>query len=592
MFQSDTETQTGGDRRRPVADGAARRPLFDPAIVLASIWRLRFLVLTTTVVGTVLGILLAFSTPHEYHATARLYVDPRDMRASEMDGDSQLLPTDAMLAMVDSQVEILQSSNVLEAVAAELDLVDDPEFNGSLETGGVGALVSLAASFLGSDDEEPSRRIVLANLRDAVSVSREASTFVVNVTVRSLDPEKSARIANAIVGNYLDNEAMARAGLLERTTTALSARIDDLRADLDQAERAVERFKAENGIIGASGQLIGENQLLAFAERLTEAQTARVALESRMESVRSVDVDDVLTGALPEEVASETMTGLRADYTDLRAEIASLTTRLGPRHPRLLALQSSLGAVRQSIQDELRRIAATAETELNRAINTEEELADQLAAVKSEQIDTNIDSVELRELEREAAATRQIYEDFLLRARRATQQQNLSIGNVRVIADAAPPLQPSGSSRKLIAVGGMIAGLVVGLGLAVVVGALRSLAGEGILRAPVLRITDRNSPGPVVAERRKRARPSDRQPSSLVTRIGGWWRARPAREAAVAPAGSPPPADHATRDEHPVVASSPPADTNAATTEDELEELRRRMRALKLRADAYSRMAP
>lgn len=577
MFQAENEMRTGGrdgDRRRPVADTGARRPLFDPVIVLASIWRMRLLVIATTLAGAVLGVMLALSTPHEYHATARLYVDPRDMRASEIDGDSQLLPTDAMLAMVDSQVEILQSSSVLEAVAEDLDLVEDPEFNGSLERGGVGALFSLVASVLDGGDEEPSRRIVLANLRDAISVGRESSTFVVNVTARSLDPEKAARIANAIVENYLNNEAMARAGLLERTTTALSARIDDLRADLDRAERAVERFKAENGIIGASGQLIGENQLLAFAERLTEAQTARVALESRVQSVRTVAVDDVLTGALPEAVASETMTGLRADYTDLRAEIASLTTRLGPRHPRLLALQSSLDAVRQSIQDELRRIVATAETELRRAVSTEEELAEQLAAVKSQQIDTNIDSVELRELEREAAATRQIYEDFLLRARRASQQQNISIGNARVIADAAPPLQPSGPSRKLIAMGGMMLGLLAGLGLAVAAGALRSLAGEGLLEAPQPKVAEETTVRSPAAERRNRLRLS-----GVSTRIGGWWRSARNANALAAP---------------PAVASenrSPPEPTED-TTDDELEELRDRMRALRQRADAYARMAP
>lgn len=605
MFQSESDRrETGAD----VDDTLGRRrsdfrhgqgPILDPGVILANIWRLRRVVVATTVIGALIGVLLALSTPQEYYAEARLYIDPRDMRASDTDNDSQLLPTDAMLAMVDSQVQILQSPRVLRATIDELDLLADPEFNGTLDQGGLSVLLGGAGAFLSAKESEPNVSIVLDNLRDRLTVSRDASTFVINVGMETRDAEKSARIANGIVENYLDNEAMARSGILERTSSALSSRIDDLRRDLDRAERAVEEYKAENGIIGASGEIIGENRLLAFSERLTQAQTAKVELQSRVRSIESVNVDDVVTGAMPEAVASETMTRLRGNYATLRAEIGSLTTQLGPRHPRLQSLRSSLETIRQSIRDELQRLVATARTELERATRTERELGERLATLKRQQLATNVDAVQLRELEREAAAMRQVYEDFLLRARRASEQQNISIGNVRVIADAVAPLRPSGTSRKLIAVAGTSTGFLVGLGIAFLAGAFESLTGH----RPTLGLTA----SAMIADAPRAKRP-ERGMGGPMWRFGQPGPDRSARETEAARTSAAEADDNArdvarTRSEtSPAIAESrvvtPRSGQGSETvravdemSDEELEKLRQRMRRLRERADAYARMA-
>ncbi|URK88503.1 hypothetical protein LP421_15305 [Rhizobium sp. RCAM05350] len=83
--------------------------------------------------------------------------------------------------------------------------------------------------------------------------------------------------------------------------------------------------------------------------------------------------------------------------------------------------------------------------------------------------------IELRELERKANATRMIYESFLKRASETGQEEKLTSKNIRVIASAQPPLQPTGPSRKLIAIGGLIAGFMAGVGLGIAFGVYRSM---------------------------------------------------------------------------------------------------------------------
>ncbi len=598
-----------GDRRQAAdrSDRRGRRSVIDPAILVDSLWRHRFLVLGATIAGGMIGVLLALSTPHYYSSTALLYIDPRDMRTTDPDSGSQLLPTDAMLALADSQVEILSSTNVLEAVIVDLNLTEDAELTGRLDGGGLSALTRL---FAGPDEESDTlERVALSNLREAVSVGRDPRTFIINLSVSTRDPDKSATIANSIVDNYLTNEARARSGLLERTSQALSERIEQLRLDLDLAERAVEQFKSDNGIVGASGELIGDNQLLGFAERLTEVQTDRVSLEARAEAVSAVDVDDIISGALPEGVASDTMTGLRSEYASIVSQADSLATRLGPRHPQIIALQSSLEAIRSEIRNELRRLDAAAQTELRRIRETEAQLTSQLDVLKTEQLAAGVDSVQLRELERKAAATRQIYEDFLLRSRQASEQQEILPGNVRVIADAEVPLQPSGTSRKLVAIAATIFGALAGLGYAGAVGAYESLSGQR------LRLRDlsprRGSKASTTASLASApAAPSPAAPATPP--LGTVPARRPAAERSsrfsflsgfklpfarksAANSESSPSFATPSAPARPVVDPRPvaeprPAVASSSPVDEEIEQLRERMRQLRARADAYSRM--
>ena len=130
-------------RERRAVPHEARGSLLDPAAIVDSLWRWKFLIAATSVAGAVVGVMIALATPHDYGATARLYIDPRDIRSSDTDSSSsQLLPTDAMLAVVDSQVEILSSNNVLQTVVDDLGLVSDPEMNGSVRPAGLGALIA------------------------------------------------------------------------------------------------------------------------------------------------------------------------------------------------------------------------------------------------------------------------------------------------------------------------------------------------------------------------------------------------------------------------------------------------------------------
>ncbi|TFF21976.1 chain-length determining protein [Jiella endophytica] len=450
-------------RAAPVTAGSG--PLFDPMQVLLAMWSLRWLVIGLTLLGIAAGVLIALASPHKYTAVTEILLDPRDIKLVQNEVTPNGLPSDATLALIQSQISVIYSNTVLQRVIDKADLANDPDFSGKSD----GLLSKLLAPFAGKEDPATVRRrqlMTLAALREALNVNRDAKSFVINLAVTTRDADKSAEIANLVADSFIDQLAKVQSDTAKRASDALSSRLTELRQRVVEAERAVETYKRENRLVGVGGRLVDDDYIVRINDQLAKARGETTALRVRAEQMRKASVDDVVKGTLPEELTSDSLARLRDSYSDLSQRVATLAATLGPRHPRLIAARDALDSVRDGIRRELERIVSSAQTELARAEQTDRELTAQVNDLKDKQLTTSASFVRLRELEREVDASRAVYEAFLLRARETGEQEQMSTANVHVISSATPPLDPSSTSRKLIVIASAIAGFVAGIGLA------------------------------------------------------------------------------------------------------------------------------
>ena len=454
----------------------SQKPLVDPVVLFRTIWRWRLLVVLTTIIGGVLGVMIALSTPHQYLAISQFVYDPRELRLTDTDFLPPSYSSESTLALVDSQVRIVSSVPVLETVVADLDLMNHPEFNGK-EAPGFGSVLGTLSQLLsgGGDEESESMVITVQNLASSVDVYRVPNTFIIHIAVTTQDPVTSANVANKILEVYMEKQQSAQSALFERTAEAMTKQLADLRRDVETAEQRVEQYKAEHDIVDAGGSLINDEQLVKLNEQLADIRAQKVEIQAKAETARNLNVDEILSGTSAEILESSTIGELRAEYAAAKRNFDTLSTSLGPRHPRRVAAAQTLETARSEVSNELRRIVSSTQTELRRIVQSEQQLAADLAVLKSRQMDTSEDLVRLRELEREANATSAIYESSLKRTRETREQQNLNTSNIRIVAEATTPLDPVGPSRKLIVIGGAIAGMIVGLGIAVLIGLYRGL---------------------------------------------------------------------------------------------------------------------
>nr|WP_202330341.1 GNVR domain-containing protein [Mesorhizobium sp. L-8-3] len=461
------------------------RPLIDPMKVIMGIVNARRLIAATTVLGALLGIAVALSTPKKYEAVAEILFDPRDLKLVDRELTQSGLPSDATLALVENQVRVITSGSVLNKVVDKLNLADDPEFNGQ-GSGGLGSVYSELRSLLSRSDAtaagDRKRRLAVENLAESLSVERGGKTFVIVVAAKTRDPEKSALIANTVTDVFLQTSGELQAGTAGRAAEELNARLDELRSGVEAAERKAEAYRAENDLIDAQGRLITDDEILRLNDQLAVARARTLELNARAASGKDIDVNDAIGGGLPEEMNSNVMTELRSQYAALKAEADRLAVRLGPRHPDRIAAEAQLDGARGRIANELRRIVASNQTELRRAVQLEQELSTRLAQLKVRQGTVSDDLVTLRELERDAAAKRAVYEAFLLRARETGEQKDINTANMSVISRALAPLTPLGPSRSMIVLAGALLGFMAGVGLGGARGAWQSLRENTAIR--------------------------------------------------------------------------------------------------------------
>ncbi|GJE26493.1 GumC family protein [Methylobacterium organophilum] len=448
--------------RAPSAWGLSLRGVFQ-------ILRRRALVILACALAcTGIAFLVGKSLTPRYAAGVQLYLDPRDLRLM----DKELTPgnqdSTGYMTIVESQAQVITSSNVLARVVASQNLARDPEFVGTGDPGLLGKIgLALGLSQPPVADPGGDAAIALDALQRRIGVSRSGRTFIVEVSVWSREAEKAARLANAVVAAYLAEEAANRADAANRASAGLAARLGELRDAVNAAESKVQLYRAANGLVGTRDSLVTDQQLTQLTAQLATARARATDAKARVDQIERMRKDGLDAGGNEDVLASQAITTLRGQYSELSRRQAELMHDLGPRHPLVSSIQSQVQQVRRLIDQEIGRFAQAARTDLARAQATVKALEQSFEQAKGRTVDVAQASIRLRELEREAEASRAVYEAFLVRARETSEQARLDIGNARVITPAVRPLQRSyPPPAKTLAMLGFGAGLLLGLVLA------------------------------------------------------------------------------------------------------------------------------
>ncbi len=475
MFTNETavsEPEPRRDRRErravPAAVPAVMAKLTDPAWLFRTLWARKGLILLCAVLGLVLAGLASLLVPPKYVSTAQLFIDPRDLRVLQNEVSPNATGGDptSITSYLESQARIIASDSIKTPVVWSEGLDKDPEFGGEAPKSGLGRLLADWLPKSGAPDHD-GLVYALAALDRNVSVRRGERTFVIDISVTSREAAKAARIANALAETYLENQAKVRAEAAQRATASLTSRLEELRNRLRTAEDKAERYKEANNIVGVgAGRSMTEEQLALNNAQLVASRTRVTEARAKYDQIIATRPAGIEAGAIPEAVASNTMTALRAQLGAALAKEADLLASLGARHPALAAAQAQTRDARRQISDELSRISRSAKVELDRAVESERQIARRVDQLTATQYAAGRASVELRELEREVESSRVVYDAFLRRARETGELAGIDTTNARVIGAAMPPLEKSGISRRTLALLGGVAGGGAGVALA------------------------------------------------------------------------------------------------------------------------------
>lgn len=464
--------------------------------LLAILRRRRWVIISTVLVLTTLAVLLGLQVTPKYTAKALVMIDPRQANVVDVEAVLKGLGTDT--ATVETQIRMIRSRTQIERVMEKLRLFDDPEFNVALREDrelpmNVEGPLAMLASWLpaewliatGVADEpvqaaveaEPvmQREGAIGRFEKALKVTQEGRAYVIALTFTSEDPAKAAQVVNAAADLYVQDQIDTKLSATTKASGYLGDRLETLRDEVLKAEAAVEDFRRQYDLVSTDGVSLRERELSDLSRELIRLRAEMSDREARLALVRDLrrgggtDLDTV-----GDVIDSQVIINLRQQEALLNKEESELKTLYGERHPRMQTLINEKANLQEKVRREVDRIARSLENEVQvmrtnvATVQREMEKLEQQTTMDREV------AVKLRELEREAQASKQLYESFLERFKETREQENIVEADSRVISVAAPPDRPSTPGPKLFGAVGLTASLMLGTLLALLLERLDS----------------------------------------------------------------------------------------------------------------------
>jgi len=322
----------------------------------------------------------------------------------------------------------------------------------------------------------------LQEARMSFSVAKDGT-----VTVSGL--AFSPRVATDLVNTYVD-VLLSRSGAVARaqargTRELLESLATQARGSQRDAEDALRAFQAKTGVVKLPDERSMDLTALGQLEgQLADAQVTREIAQSRLAFLKGEGQKPGKGAPILDPVAQQ----LREKLTHLEAKLAGLTDKYTEQHPSVIATRSEIDDVRDRLKEavqpaqsprpagapalkpietaQLAKQMAELEVEIVSALAREASLRDRITRAKRSLSAMNAREQEYSGLVRAAqnqAKLADMLSEKLTAARIGEQSQMRSI---QVVDLAAVPRQPSSKQPLKLMLLGLLGGLGLGAGLA------------------------------------------------------------------------------------------------------------------------------
>ena len=453
-----------------------------------SVWRKKVWVFAPlALVLVVTYVSLSLLSPRYTSEANILIEDTQSVFArAERENSERMLPPDSQ--EIASHVQLLNARDLAASVIGELKLTELPEFD-YLHEG-----MSLPTRLLVMIGVVRDPRLLSPEERamkvyyDRLSVFTLNNSRVIAVRFTAHDPVLAAKVANAIADNYIAMQLKAKRQSTLQAAGWLGEQVTELRKKVEEAEAKVEQYKSVSGLLRGVGESsLTAQQLSELNSTLIVARTQQAEAQARAQSIRELirsggdlsSASDVLNSPLIQRLIEQQAT--------LSRRIAELSPTLLPKHPRMRELVSEMEDMKRQLRAEAEKIAVGLENEARVARARENAVRASLNSLKQEAEQAGTDEVELRALEREARAQRDLLESFLSRYSEASARNDRqgAAASARLVSRAMVSNEPSFPKTGPVLAIVALATILISVGSIVSMEVMNAMRGEAIAAGAV-----------------------------------------------------------------------------------------------------------
>ncbi len=433
-------------------DMMPREPhLLDYLIVLRKHqWLIAFFLLAVVSIVTI----ATFRMKPVYEATARVEIDRENANAIRFSDSDQYDMYEDLDNYITTQSKILTSETLAMRTVKSMGLDRLPQFGGQ-----PGKAVKAEAP---GPDSSLKRPAALGAFLGSLSVKRVPNSRLLDVTFESTDPVLAARVVNAHLNNFIEQNFRSRYEAATQASNWLAGQLNEMKIKVENSEDARLAYERENQIwtIGEKGDISSQN-LEDLNKQLTDAQADRINKEAVYRLAQAGNYD-----AIAAVRNSLVIQDILKQQTQLSSEYADAVNQYGPKFPKVLRIKAQMNDLDQLLTREKVNIGNQVEADYHGARQRELLLKQALDQQKLETNKTAEKLVQYNILKREAEANKQLYDGMLQKLKEAGISAGLRSSNIRIVDPALIPNGPSRPNKTRNIMLSVMVGLLGGIGLA------------------------------------------------------------------------------------------------------------------------------
>jgi capsular exopolysaccharide synthesis family protein len=487
------------------------------------------IILAITLIVTSAVALYMFRQPHQYMATSQMIIEPPKPKVTDKDSININFGSD--VNYTNTQLQLLRSPDLMKDVVVELGLYREPDlFDGSNRSffSSLRSIVSGDKSNAGKSnslpvvgevpstngdasrpvltpEEEARANSYAATLSNGLTVEPVERTNIVEIGVKSDQPEVAAQVANKLAAVFKQQDASRQTAGARQAYEDLKKSIDALTETInrDEADLITQMRDANLPLTGDKGNDLNATRLQGLSETWMKAMENRRQLEARYTAAvqansrgEAVNIPDIAGNPIYQKAVEQNrerkaklqddIRAVQKQRQDLEAKYQSNSTKWTDEHPEMKQLIAEINALKQresTMEQEVNRITeneqkTTERTAVSGALTS---LKSQLDAARTQEAQSKaaydqeaqtanaqgLVNTRLTTLRREIETNRTLLDTYTQRQK----EQELAIAsdapnNIQVSSDAVTPTTPIGPQRTRNIFIAFLVSFAAGIGLA------------------------------------------------------------------------------------------------------------------------------
>lgn len=401
-----------------------------------------------------------FTREQVYQATALIMIERKPSPANPL-GETETRPGSFANPYYTTEVNLLSHRALVQSVIQDLEL--DKYYISQLDEPPDENISAAEANY----SPDLLKASVVRWYLKRLEIEPVPESNLVNISFSGTDPAIITKVVNTHAKKAIENTVQLHRERAKSALDWLKAQVDKQKREVEATQRKIYEFKKNNDL------MIAEDRENIFSQEFTELNSAlikakadHIARQAAYLQLDKVSNENLDTFLLPEISNDPAIQSLKSKFSELKSRRIEMASKYGPKHPKMIELNSGINQVQDEIDAEIARLRKTIKAESDRAASIEKLVTRQLEEKKKTALSLGEKVIEHDVLQQQAQSARDIYNFLLKQAEEISLASVMSSSNIRVIDQAETPRRPVQPPMLIVLFIAACLGLFIATGLA------------------------------------------------------------------------------------------------------------------------------